>query len=299
MARYAVELAYSRLGIKGVYNQDYRLTKGYYTDCAALVSWCYSQVGLDISRKGSTVSALADYADSFSKNKGVWVWKAEIDTEAIYDEIDSYIEHFPKCRCKDCTPVKETVSHKITFNKCNNQFYRFGHASTCDGHCGKYTETVTTTYWWYECCKNKDECICDDVLQAEDIVFHNDEESEITADQLVKYNDVLTEQDIDTLIQPGDIVFFDWKLDALYTQYEDLEYDTDCPQNSGDISTDHAFQGYRLVERNKEGNALTYGYNHVGIVVGSGTETGKHGETSRYLLVVEASSTKGWVRQSK
>ena len=51
--RDVVELAYSRLGTKGVYNQGLRLTDCY-LDCAALASYCWYQLGYDFSDGGGT-----------------------------------------------------------------------------------------------------------------------------------------------------------------------------------------------------------------------------------------------------
>lgn len=51
--RDVVELAYSRLGLNGVYSQSKRFTD-VYLDCAAMVSFCWNQVGIDFNDGGGT-----------------------------------------------------------------------------------------------------------------------------------------------------------------------------------------------------------------------------------------------------
>lgn len=71
--RDVVELAYSRLGTQGVYNQGLRLTDCY-LDCAALASYCWYQVGYDFSDGGNTAcSGIVTWA----KNNHAVLWEAE------------------------------------------------------------------------------------------------------------------------------------------------------------------------------------------------------------------------------
>lgn len=70
--REAAELAYSRLGIRGVYSQDKRYID-YYLDCAALCAWCWYQVGVDMSQYGTNCHGLSDWAD----NNDCVFWESE------------------------------------------------------------------------------------------------------------------------------------------------------------------------------------------------------------------------------
>lgn len=70
--REVAELAYSRLGIRGVYSQDKRYID-YYLDCAALCAWCWYQVGVDMSQYGTNCHGLSDWAD----NNDCVFWESE------------------------------------------------------------------------------------------------------------------------------------------------------------------------------------------------------------------------------
>lgn len=80
-AREAVEIGYTRLGTRGVYSQSRRFMD-YYLDCAAFVTWCWYQVGINMSYSGNTAcSGLAQWARSQTDN--VILWEAEEDTASV------------------------------------------------------------------------------------------------------------------------------------------------------------------------------------------------------------------------
>lgn len=70
IAREAVELAYSRLGSKGVYNQMRRYID-YYTDCSAFISYCYYNAGIDWGTD-TTCNGISRWATGQSENKVLW-----------------------------------------------------------------------------------------------------------------------------------------------------------------------------------------------------------------------------------
>lgn len=79
--REVVEVGYTRLGTRGVYSQSRRFM-GYYLDCSAFASWCWYQVGINMSYGGNTAcSGLAQWAQSQTSN--VILWEAEKDTASV------------------------------------------------------------------------------------------------------------------------------------------------------------------------------------------------------------------------
>lgn len=75
ISREVVEVAYTRLGTKGVYSQAKRFMD-YYLDCSAFASWCWYQAGVDISSHGTNCNGLANWARAHS---GSIIWEAEED----------------------------------------------------------------------------------------------------------------------------------------------------------------------------------------------------------------------------
>ena len=93
--REVAELAYSRLGLKGVYSQSRRYID-WYLDCSALAAWCWFQVGVDMRQYGTSCTGLAQWAT----NKGnVVVWEAERNREKPAQEIAEYKASLPDCLC--------------------------------------------------------------------------------------------------------------------------------------------------------------------------------------------------------
>jgi len=83
--RYAVELAYSRLGIRGPYSQSRRFLD-YYLDCAALVSWCWYNCGVDWTYYGTAVSGIEAWASS---TPGVLIWNGVENATAAQSAYDA------------------------------------------------------------------------------------------------------------------------------------------------------------------------------------------------------------------
>lgn len=84
LQREAVELAYSRLGAKGVYSQSRRYMD-YYLDCAAMVCWCWHQVGVDVFNGTYTsCNGIANWAQGQTDN--VILWAATEDYLAVQTE---------------------------------------------------------------------------------------------------------------------------------------------------------------------------------------------------------------------
>lgn len=71
LQREVAELAYTRLGLKGIYSQAKRYID-YYTDCSALASWCWYQVGIDFTSFGTACNGIAAWADNQSENVILW-----------------------------------------------------------------------------------------------------------------------------------------------------------------------------------------------------------------------------------
>lgn len=93
--REVAELAYSRLGLKGVYSQSRRYID-WYLDCSALAAWCWFQVGVDMRQYGTSCTGLAQWAT----NEGnVVVWEAKRNTQKPAQEIAQYKISLPE----DCT----------------------------------------------------------------------------------------------------------------------------------------------------------------------------------------------------
>lgn len=86
LQREVVELAYSRLGLKGVYSQAKRYVD-YYTDCSALASWCWYQVGVDFTNYGTSCNGIASWAKSQRENVILWDGGEEpVDFEDYKDD---------------------------------------------------------------------------------------------------------------------------------------------------------------------------------------------------------------------
>lgn len=100
--REVAELAYARLGLRGVYSQSRRYID-WYLDCSALAAWCWYQVGIDMGQFGTSCTGLAQWATS----KGnVVVWEAKRNTQKPAQEIAEYKALLPE----DCT-------ESLTFGK--------------------------------------------------------------------------------------------------------------------------------------------------------------------------------------
>lgn len=96
--REVAELAYSRLGLRGVYSQSKRYID-YYLDCAALATWCWFQVGVDMRQCGTNCTGLAAWAN---QNSSTIIWEAEQSKVEPQAEIDKYKEDLPDCLCLEC-----------------------------------------------------------------------------------------------------------------------------------------------------------------------------------------------------
>lgn len=86
LSREVVEVAYTRLGTKGVYSQAKRFMD-YYLDCSAFASWCWYQAGVDISANGTNCNGLANWARAHS---GSIIWEAEEDDTEVKAEVAAF-----------------------------------------------------------------------------------------------------------------------------------------------------------------------------------------------------------------
>lgn len=80
--REVVELAYSRLGTKGVYSQAKRY-QSVYLDCSSLCAWAYYQIGYKIYNGGSNCNAIANFMED---HPDAVVWQAEYQRPACIPE---------------------------------------------------------------------------------------------------------------------------------------------------------------------------------------------------------------------
>ena len=96
--REVAELAYSRLGLRGVYSQSKRYID-YYLDCAALATWCWFQVGVDMRQCGTNCTGLTAWANQHSNTI---IGEAEQSKVEPQKEIDNYKEALPDCLCLEC-----------------------------------------------------------------------------------------------------------------------------------------------------------------------------------------------------
>ena len=92
--RYAVELAYTRLGLKGPYSQPKRFTD-YYLDCAAFVCWCWYNAGVDWSMYGTAVSGAESWADN---TRGTLIWSAEENQQTAQTAYSAQMQGTPAPR---------------------------------------------------------------------------------------------------------------------------------------------------------------------------------------------------------
>ena len=83
--REVVELAYSRLGSRGVYSQNKRYI-GYYLDCSALASWCWYQVGVDFGT-WTSCNGIYNWAKGTA---GTIIWDAIEDPSIAQAAINDY-----------------------------------------------------------------------------------------------------------------------------------------------------------------------------------------------------------------
>lgn len=108
--RIAVELAYTRLGLRGPYSQARRFT-GYYVDCAALVSWCWYNVGIDWTEYGTAVSGIEAWADS---TPNVLIWSSGENASAAQTAYESQIQATPWARSpQDISPSYSSDDYYI------------------------------------------------------------------------------------------------------------------------------------------------------------------------------------------
>lgn len=83
--RDVVGLAYSRLGMKGIYSQDKRFSL-WYTDCSALASYCWYQVGYDFADGGWCNT---DGIASWARGHNAVLWRAQGDASLVYQTYDN------------------------------------------------------------------------------------------------------------------------------------------------------------------------------------------------------------------
>lgn len=85
LQREVVELAYNRLGIRGVYSQG-RRCEGWYVDCSALACWLWYQVGIETFNGTATAcNGIAGWANGEANN--VIRWAATEDYDNAQDAI--------------------------------------------------------------------------------------------------------------------------------------------------------------------------------------------------------------------
>lgn len=92
--RYAVELAYTRLGLKGPYSQPKRFTD-YYLDCAAYVCWCWYNAGVDWSMYGTAVSGAESWADN---THNTLIWSAQENQQTAQTAFSAQAQGTPAPR---------------------------------------------------------------------------------------------------------------------------------------------------------------------------------------------------------
>lgn len=249
-ARDAVELAYSRLGVRGVYSQSKRF-QDYYLDCSAMVSWCWYQVGLDMTLYGSTVTGLAKWADAHN----AWIWQATPEYETAQREIQAYKDSLPDCWCAHGGDSCDCVA-----NNCSCLSVDYPPAPPAptpdpsatpgpDGVVPVPTAPPAPDPIYY----------CDCHTVPDTLVFGSGKYGDaITESCLVRYTDGM-DTSVLARLQPGDIVFFNYCKNDLRCQYND-----GGPQDMTHISSafEHNFATYHIIEPR-----TTYGYDHVGMVV--------------------------------
>ncbi|NLT14377.1 MAG: hypothetical protein GXY05_08545, partial [Clostridiales bacterium] len=89
LAREAVELAYSRLGSLGVYNQMKRFSE-FYTDCAAFVTYCYYNVGIKWS--STDCAGISNWANAQTGMKNVILWDGKSNNQTTAAEIQRHMD---------------------------------------------------------------------------------------------------------------------------------------------------------------------------------------------------------------
>ena len=154
--REVVELAYSRLGIRGVYSQNWRYVS-YYLDCSAMASWCWYQVGIDFGL-WTTCNGLYHWAEGIT-DKDVIVWDAVENPELAQNVIEDYREaneHHPSDDPDDdpepCDCVFEFVNGDKTYSQAQITSYEkmfsfdiFEKLEPGDILLFNYTENMTET----------------------------------------------------------------------------------------------------------------------------------------------------------
>lgn len=181
LQREVAELAYSRLGIRGVYSQARRY-QDYYLDCAALATWCWYQVGVDMSNGGTggtNCTGLIGWADSMGDD--YTVWKAEISHDAAAAEIQAYKDSFPSCSCD-----------------------RNGGSCSCSS-----IDPITGS--------SVPDCDCNFTPDA--LRFGESKYGPIGEEDLITYT-TSVDADVYASLQPGDLIFFNY-MESLTCQYED------------------------------------------------------------------------------
>ena len=108
--RYAVELAYTRLGLKGPYSQSRRFID-YYLDCAALVSWCWYNAGIDWTYYGTAVSGIEAWAAS---TPNTLIWSSVENSQAAQSAYNAQTHETPYDRnMGNITPTYDNGNYVI------------------------------------------------------------------------------------------------------------------------------------------------------------------------------------------
>lgn len=263
--REVVELAYSRQGIRGVYSQARRYSE-YYLDCSALATWCWYQVGIDMSNGGTggtSCTGLIGWADS--QGDSVNVWTAEESHVESDAQIAAYKEALhAMCPCE------------ITRGGCTSD--------TCDGTCWSYDVVGEDWEWgepdengdrdkeWYDVYDWVNHCVCGGAescscqIDPEPLVFGSNKYGPLGEQSLVTYTTSVDEA-VYVSLQPGDLIFFN-------------HMETSKPENEYDGHPYTEFIDEPFKYRVKE--TANAGYDHVGVFVGLKDE--------RTALIIESSS---------
>jgi len=154
LQREAVELAYSRLGSKGVYSQARRYID-YYLDCAAMVCWCWHQAGIDIYNGTYTsCNGIANWAQSQTDN--VILWAATEDYLSVQTKWASTKSSHGVGTMNSIDIVEITENNGTTTSTATGE-------TTKESKVLDYVDSIDRTVW--------------EALEPGDIIFINNKES--------------------------------------------------------------------------------------------------------------------------
>lgn len=271
MQREVVELAYSRQGIRGIYSQALRY-QGYYLDCAALATWCWLQVGIDMSNGGTGSTACTGLSQWADNHPDTIVWKAEQSHEEAQAQVAAYKE-----------ALSSVCSCEIAKGGCTSDL--------CGGTCWNY-EVVGEDWEWSEPDENGDRekewydvydwvnhCICGGAescscqISPEELNFGACKYDTFLGEDSAIVFSTHVDETVYAKLQPGDIVFFNWEdTKSPENQYESHDYNEFISEENSGL----AQFTYRWAE------SIGHGWDHVGVFVGL--------QDSRTALIIESSS---------